>query len=65
VANDVTTNLGIFLNFTAKTWRFPKSGANPTILSYNASAVKDYNAKRSLVGFKNRNIYFYFEKKTL
>jgi hypothetical protein len=33
--------------------------ANPTIVSYNASAVKIYNATSSLVCFKNKNILFY------
>jgi hypothetical protein len=37
-------------------------GANPTIASYNASAVKIYNASGSLARFENRNIFFYFEK---
>jgi hypothetical protein len=31
-------------------------------VSYNASAVKIYNATGSLVCFENRNIFFYFEK---
>jgi hypothetical protein len=34
-------------------------GPNPTIVSYNASAVKVYNAKSSLVRFENKNIFFY------
>jgi hypothetical protein len=38
------------------------AGANPTIASYNASAVKSYSATNSLVRFKNTNIFFYFEK---
>jgi hypothetical protein len=29
-------------------------GANPTIVSYNASAVKIYNAKSSLVRFETK-----------
>jgi hypothetical protein len=31
-------------------------GVNPTIVSYNASAVKSYNATSSLVRFENKNI---------
>jgi hypothetical protein len=34
------------------------SGANPTIVSYNTSAVKICNAKISLVHFENKNILF-------
>jgi hypothetical protein len=33
-------------------------GANPKIGSYNASAVKNYNAKSSLVRFENKKILF-------
>jgi hypothetical protein len=36
-------------------------GANPTIASYNASAVKIYNAASSLVRFE----VFYYEKRTV
>jgi hypothetical protein len=47
-------------------------GANPTIVSYNASAVKVYNASAvkvynatsSLVRFKVKNIFFYSEKRS-
>jgi hypothetical protein len=38
------------------------SAANPTTSSYNASAVKIYNATSSLVRFKSENIFFCFEK---
>jgi hypothetical protein len=34
-------------------------GANPTIASYNASAVKIYNATGSLARFENKIIIFY------
>jgi hypothetical protein len=34
-------------------------------VSYNASAVKIYNATSSLMLFKNKNIFFYFEINTL
>jgi hypothetical protein len=37
-------------------------GANPTIASYNASAVKIYNATSSLVRFANKNIFLCIEK---
>jgi hypothetical protein len=36
------------------------SGANPTIVRYNASVVNFYNATGSLVRFENKNIIFYF-----
>jgi hypothetical protein len=39
-------------------------GDNPTIASYNASVVNFYNAKGSLVCFKNKHIFFYFEKRS-
>jgi hypothetical protein len=35
------------------------SGPNPTIVSYNASAVKNYNATSRLVRLENKNISFY------
>jgi hypothetical protein len=35
--------------------------ANPTIVSYNASAVKNYNAASSLVRFEN---IFFLKKRT-
>jgi hypothetical protein len=38
-------------------------GVNPTIVSYNASAVKIYNATISLVRLENKNILLYFEKR--
>jgi hypothetical protein len=34
-------------------------GPNPTIVSYDAGAVKIYNATSSLVRFENKNIFFY------
>jgi hypothetical protein len=37
-------------------------GANPTIVSYNASAVKNYNATSSLGRFENKNAFFNFKK---
>jgi hypothetical protein len=39
-----------------------KPAANPTIVSYNASAVRIYNATSSLVRFE-KNVFFYFEKR--
>jgi hypothetical protein len=39
-------------------------GANPTIAIYNASAVKIYNAKSSLLRFENGNIFFYLKKRS-
>jgi hypothetical protein len=43
---------------------FKTSGANPAIVSSNASAVKIYNAASSPVPFGNKNISFYFEKRS-
>jgi hypothetical protein len=31
---------------------------------YNASAVKIYNATNSLVRFENKDVFFYFEKRS-
>jgi hypothetical protein len=42
--------------------KFTQSGANPTVVIYNASAVKIHNATSSLVRFENKNILFYHEK---
>jgi hypothetical protein len=39
-----------------------KPGANPTIVSYNASIVKINNATGSQVRFENKCIFFYFIK---
>jgi hypothetical protein len=39
-------------------------GANPTIASYNASAVKIYTTTSSLVRFENKNVFFYYEKRS-
>jgi hypothetical protein len=39
-----TQNLGYFCNY-------PKPGANPTIVIYNASLVKSYNATNSIARF--------------
>jgi hypothetical protein len=39
-------------------------GANPTFASYNASAVKNYNATSSLVRFFKNNLLFSFEKRS-
>jgi hypothetical protein len=35
--------------------------ANPTIESYNAGAVKNYNATSCLGSFENKDVFFYFE----
>jgi hypothetical protein len=37
---------------------------HPTTTSYNARAVKIYNATSSLVRFKNKNIFFYIHLKS-
>jgi hypothetical protein len=38
------------------------AGANPMIMSYNASAVKNFNTLSSLMFFQNKNIFCYFQK---
>jgi hypothetical protein len=38
------------------------AGANPTIVSYNARAVKIYNAVSSLVRFEMKNFAFFTEE---
>jgi hypothetical protein len=38
--------------------------ANPTTSSYNASAVKIYNATSSLVRFEINGIFCYFEERS-
>jgi uncharacterized protein (UPF0333 family) len=38
------------------------AGAKPTIVTYNASAVKVCNAMSSLVRFKDKIKFFYFKK---
>jgi hypothetical protein len=43
---------------------FLKSEANPTIESYNASAVNIYNRTSSPMHFENQNIFFLFEKRS-
>jgi hypothetical protein len=48
-------SLGIFSRFGIG--MSGKHCANPTIASYNASAVIFYNATSSLVRFENKNIY--------
>jgi hypothetical protein len=40
-------------------------GANPTIVSYNASSVKIYDAKSSFVRLENNNIFFSLLKSAL
>jgi hypothetical protein len=37
----------------------PATGPHPTIVSYNAGAVKIYNGMSSLVRFENKNIFYY------
>jgi hypothetical protein len=39
-------------------------GANPAIASYNASVVNFYNATGSLARLENKNIIFYFLKRS-
>jgi hypothetical protein len=41
------------------------TGANPTIVSFIASAVNINNATSSLVRFGSKNVFFYFEKNAL
>jgi hypothetical protein len=42
----------------------PLPGANPTIASYNASVVNFHTATGSLARFENKNILYYFEKRS-
>jgi hypothetical protein len=44
------------------TYKPLKPGANPTIVSYKAGAVKNYNVTGSLMRFGNKNIFFYSRK---
>jgi hypothetical protein len=37
--------------------------SNPTIASYNASAVKIYNATSSLERFENKTNFLYYDKR--
>jgi hypothetical protein len=39
-------------------------GANPTTSIYNASIVNFYNATGNKARFENKNILFYFEKRS-
>jgi hypothetical protein len=39
-------------------------GANPMIVGYNASVVNFYNSTGSRARFENKNIFFYFEKRS-
>jgi hypothetical protein len=39
-------------------------GPNPTTSINNASVVNFYNATGSLARFENKNIFFYFEKRS-
>jgi hypothetical protein len=52
--------------FTALAFQLPvvelTPGANPTIVSYNASAVKIYNARINIFRIENKNNFLYFEK---
>jgi hypothetical protein len=41
------------------------AGANPTIARHNASVVNFYRATGSLAGFEKKNIFFYFEKRSI
>jgi hypothetical protein len=43
----------------------PIPEADPTIVSYNASAVKKYNATSSLMSLTTKNIFSYIQRKTL
>jgi hypothetical protein len=44
--------------------RKKRPGANPTIASYNASAVNFYNATGSLARFETKIMFFFFEKRS-
>jgi hypothetical protein len=40
-----------------------KAGSISTIVSYDDNVVKKYNTTGSLVRFKNKNIFFYLQKR--
>jgi regulatory protein YycH of two-component signal transduction system YycFG len=40
------------------------TGANRTTVSYNAGAVKIYNDESCLVSYENKNIFFYYDKRS-
>jgi hypothetical protein len=40
------------------------TGANPAIAGYNARVVNFYNSTGSLARFENKNMLFYFEKRS-
>jgi hypothetical protein len=54
-------------SFQHRIWidRVEAPRADPTILSFNASAVKSYNATSNLMHFENSKIFFYLEKNAL
>jgi hypothetical protein len=66
----ITLVFGKNVNFLDKNCRksqknvFMTPGANPTIVIYNASVVNFYNATGSLARFENKNILFYFVKRS-
>jgi hypothetical protein len=55
-------SVGSLIMFIRKGKIFLSPGATPTIVSYNASAGKIYNATSTLVRFENKNSFFFFEK---
>jgi hypothetical protein len=38
---------------------------NPMVVKYNASVVKIYNGTGSLVRFETKNIFFYYEHRSI
>jgi hypothetical protein len=57
VSDDFVMDYGKF-ELSARFFGRFSSGANPKIVSYNASAVKINNATKSLVRIENKNIFF-------
>jgi hypothetical protein len=50
------------MEFTSSTNFKIYPDAIPTVVSYNASTIKIYNATSSLVRFENKKVFFHFER---
>jgi predicted small integral membrane protein len=55
---EIFSNLNFLMLKHGNLFEFVLPGANPMIVSYNASAVKIYYATGSLARFENRNIFY-------
>jgi hypothetical protein len=61
--NQLTSSASQFAIYTKIVTNKP--GSYPTIASYNASAVKIYNASSSPLRFENKNIFSFTKKNAL